>query len=84
VDGREEGKIGAAECGEVPESRYPSQTRAENAFQIGFCGKFRGPEAEGLQNVFQVNRDAGLGEFGNRHGALDSYIGKMFKKERRK
>jgi hypothetical protein len=58
--------------------------RAEDNLQIGFCGGFRGPERERLQEIFQSGRDNTLGEFGCGHDALDSCIGKMFKKERRK
>jgi hypothetical protein len=34
--------------------------------------------------IFQGNTVHGLGEVGNKHELLDSCIGKMFKKERRK
>jgi hypothetical protein len=58
--------------------------RAKDTLQIGFCGGVGGPKGERLQNFCQVNWGHSLGEFGSRHGALDSYIEKMFKKERRK
>ena len=84
ADSREEGKVGPTEGGEVFEGGRPVQAKAEDALQIGFCGGFGGPQGKRLQNGFQVKRGHGLGEFGSRHSALDSCIGKMFKKERRK
>jgi hypothetical protein len=68
----------------VSKGRGPVQPAAKDALQIGFCGGAGGPEREGLQAIFQSGRGNTLGEFGCGHGALDSYIGKMFKKERRK
>ena len=84
VNCREEGKVGPTEGGDVLEGGRPVQARAEDALQIDFCGGFGGPKGERLQNFCQVKRGHSLGEFGSRHGVLDSYIGKMFKKERRK
>jgi hypothetical protein len=84
ADNREEGKVDPTEGGDILEGGRPIHVRAEDTLQIGFCGGFRGPERERLQEIFQSGRDNTLGEFGCGHGALDSYIGKMFKKERRK
>jgi hypothetical protein len=84
MDGREEGVVGPTERGKVLEGGRPVQARAEDALQIDFCGGLGGPKGERLQNFNQFNRGHSLGEFGSRHGALDSCIGKMFKKERKK
>jgi hypothetical protein len=81
---REEGQVRSTEGVDVLEGGRPVQARAEDALQIDFCGGLGGPKGERLQNFCQVNRGHSLGEFGSRHSALDSYIGKMFKKERMK
>jgi hypothetical protein len=84
ADSRKDGKVGPTEGGEVFEGGRPVQARAKDALQIGFCRWAGGPLGEGLQETFQCGRDNTLGEFGCGHDALDSCIGKMFKKERRK
>jgi hypothetical protein len=84
VDSRKEGKVGPTEGSEMLEGGRPVQARAEDAFQISFGRETGGPKRKGLQEIFQSGRDNTLGEFGCGHDALDSYIEKMFKKERRK
>jgi hypothetical protein len=68
----------------VFEGSGPIQAGTKDALQVGFCGGLGSPERKSPQKMIYRNRGHGLGESMSRHVALDSYIGKMFKKERRK
>jgi hypothetical protein len=51
VDSREERKLGPTEGGDVLEGGRPVQARAEDALQIGFCGRAGSPTNEWEQEI---------------------------------